>query len=163
MSNFTFNPTPLYRLIENTDFLCCEKSDSNDEAFKESEILSCFNPEDFYKLITVIASSLIDNNVPENLRKTYYFDPSKLYGLIETKSWDKARQRIFEYPEECALWIIKKKKNGTLRWKLLPLHAVLLLKAPVEVILQTLQSFPEAGKIINLKYYIFSNSCSSSN
>ena len=154
MSSFTFSPTPLYRLIEKTDFLCYgsnafnEVSDesSNKKVSEKSDMMSCFNPTDFYKLV---ADKDWDSYrgccIPEKLKMTYYFDPTELYKLIESKNWDEVRLRIVEYPEESAIWITRVKKDGSLRWKMLPLHALLLLKAPTKIILETLKYFPEAG------------------
>ena len=156
MSSFTFSPTPLHRLIEKTDFLCygsnslneASNDESNKEISKKSDMMSCFNPTDFYKLvINKEWESFDDCCIPNKLKRTYYFDPTELYKLIETKSWDEVGQRIAEYPEESAIWITRVKKDGSVRWKLLPLHALLLLKAPTDVMLQTLKFFPEAGKI----------------
>ena len=166
MTTSNFNPTPLYRLIEKTDFLCFDNKDASNEAShkvshevsiessNEAGMMSCFNPKDFYRLIVDKEyAHCSENEVPENLKRTYVFDPTKLYKLIEMKSWDKVMQRVLEYPEEAAIWVTRVKKDGSLRWKMLPLHALILLKAPKEVILRTLQSFPEAGKM--LKFQLF--------
>jgi len=157
MTTSNFKPTPLYRLIEQTDFLCTvNENNTNNEGnsddvskdiFNEANMMCCFNPTDFYKLIVTNEWGYFrENDVPEKLKKTYYFDPTELYKLIETKSWDKVEQRILEYPEEAAIWVTRMKKDGSLKWKMLPLHALLVLKAPTKVILQILQTFTEAAK-----------------
>ena len=159
MTTTNFNPTPLYRLIEKTDFLCSDNEDASkdvsNKVSNDANMMSCFNPTDFYNLIVTNEWSYFkENEVPDKLKKTYYFDPTELYKLIKTKSWEKVKYRISKYPEETAIWVTRMKKDGSLRWKMLPLHALILLKAPAKVILQTLQSFPEAGKVFFFEFVL---------
>merc|ERR1712232_1220353 len=52
--------------------------------------------------------------------------------------------RVEEFPEVATSWITKKRKDGTVRWKLLPLHVVLCIKAPTDVVLPVLNAYPDA-------------------
>jgi len=74
----------------------------------------------------------------------YHFSPTEMFKFIEAKEWDMVKLRVEECPEEAGSWITKRRKNGTIRWKLLPLHALLCIKAPTDVVLPVLNAYPEA-------------------
>jgi len=79
----------------------------------------------------------------------YDYNPTVLYKLIESKQWSAVINRIKLHPEEAAAWVTRRKKDGTIRWKLLPLHAVLCLKAKSEIILAVLDAFPHAASFVD--------------
>ena len=64
----------------------------------------------------------------------YDLNPSKLYKLIEAKDWQASILRTRSHPEEAQTWVMRKEQDGKLRWKLLPLHAALILKSPGDVV-----------------------------
>ena len=71
---------------------------------------------------------------PSPLEVDYDLNPSKLYKLIEAKDWHASIMRTRSNPEEAQTWVMRKEKDGKLRWKLLPLHAALILKSPGDVV-----------------------------
>eukprot|EP00523_Entomoneis_sp_CCMP467_P015044 CAMPEP_0168775842 /NCGR_PEP_ID=MMETSP0725-20121227/5725_1 /TAXON_ID=265536 /ORGANISM="Amphiprora sp., Strain CCMP467" /LENGTH=553 /DNA_ID=CAMNT_0008825493 /DNA_START=58 /DNA_END=1722 /DNA_ORIENTATION=- len=46
---------------------------------------------------------------------------------------------------EAAIWVVRKERDGRLRWRLLPLHAALIFNAPLPVVEILLRTFPEAS------------------
>jgi len=75
----------------------------------------------------------------------YDANPTKLYMLIQEKNWDDAAKRCETHLVDAATWISRREKNGRLRWRLLPLHAAVIFKAPVPVIESLLCSYPRAA------------------
>lgn len=84
------------------------------------------------------------DSMPE---RDYDVNPTPLYSLLQSRSWEQVVDRIDAHPDECKSWIYRK-ENGSvkLRWRLLPLHAAIIFKAPVEVIESILTGFPDAAK-----------------
>lgn len=70
-----------------------------------------------------------------------------LYVLLASWYWDKARARAASHPDEVRTWVqkvdpvIKK-----IRWKVLPLHAAMIFKAPLDVVECLLNEYPAAAK-----------------
>jgi len=73
-------------------------------------------------------------------------NPTDLYLSIQTKNWDKATELAKNDADSCATWVYRKEKNGKLRWRLLPLHAAIIFKAPENSIEALLVSFPDAAQ-----------------
>ena len=48
---------------------------------------------------------------------------------------------------EAACWVVRKERDGRLRWRLLPLHAALIFNAPVTVVEILLRAFPAAATL----------------
>lgn len=74
---------------------------------------------------------------------SYETNPTVLYKLIESKHWDAAVARVQQAEWESGVWVSRHGKDGRLRWKILPLHAAICLKAPKEVLLQLLNAYPQ--------------------
>ena len=68
--------------------------------------------------------------------------PTKLYLFIQQKKWEEAIARARSHSVESRTWITRKEDSGKLRWRLLPLHASLIFKAPEKVIESLLVAFP---------------------
>eukprot|EP00934_Nitzschia_sp_Nitz4_P003671 Nitzschia sp. Nitz4//scaffold10_size219509//93822//95162//NITZ4_001425-RA/size219509-processed-gene-0.74-mRNA-1//1//CDS//3329532911//3661//frame0 len=68
-----------------------------------------------------------------------------LYELLESSQWDKARLRCRTHPEEVQTWIVRRDAGGSVRWKLLPLHAAVIFQAPYAVIEAMLTEYPVAA------------------
>ena len=75
----------------------------------------------------------------------YGKNTTQLYQYIETKKWDDVLRRIQWSKQEVSKWVFRLEKNGSLRWKLLPLHAAIIYSAPMKVIQALLDIFPEAA------------------
>jgi len=73
-----------------------------------------------------------------------YSNSTALFKFIEAKDWSAAKARVEECPDEAGSWITRRGKDGKLRWKILPLHAVLCMKAPKDIVLPLLSAYPEA-------------------
>lgn len=76
----------------------------------------------------------------------YDANPSRLYKFIEAKNWREAVLRCQTNPEEAQTWVMRKEKDGKVRWKLLPLHAALILKSPGEVVDSLLRAYPHGAQ-----------------
>lgn len=71
---------------------------------------------------------------PPPIEVDYDINPTRLYKLIESKDWQGTVDRTRSNPEEAQTWVMRKESDGKLRWKLLPLHAALILKSPGDVV-----------------------------
>jgi len=67
---------------------------------------------------------------------------SQLYSLIQSKKWDEALQQVASAPHEATIWVYRKERDGKIRWRLLPLHAAIIFKAPEKVVESLLLSNP---------------------
>jgi len=79
----------------------------------------------------------------------YNYNPTVLFKLVESKQWKIAKERVEDYPDEAAGWVTRHGKDGKLRWKLLPLHAVLCIKAPKDLVILIIQAFPDACALVD--------------
>ena len=74
-----------------------------------------------------------------------YEHPTALYSFIEKKNLQEAINRCKSNPEECATWIVKKNENE-ITWKLLPIHAAIIMRADETLVTALLESFPGGAK-----------------
>lgn len=84
-------------------------------------------------------------NVSERRIVDYDKNPSALYKALQQKDWKLTMDLVDENPDEVFTWIIRKDKEGMTRWCLLPIHAALIFKAPMHVIVKLLSIYPESG------------------
>jgi ankyrin repeat protein len=77
----------------------------------------------------------------------YDRNPTKLYGYIENKQWDSALRRLHQYPDEAKTWVSRREANGKTRWRLLPLHAVCIFRAPLSFMEALIQAYEEAPQL----------------
>jgi len=84
-------------------------------------------------------------DTPYELECDYDTSATVLYELLESSSWEKARSRCRSHPDEIRTWIIRKDKNGQVRWKLLPLHAAIIFQSPSFVVSALLERYPAAA------------------
>lgn len=73
-----------------------------------------------------------------------------LYKLLESSQWDLALQRCRSHPLEVRTWVQRSsgdspKSSKTIRWKVLPLHAAIVFKAPFLVVEGLLEQHPRAA------------------
>jgi hypothetical protein len=61
---------------------------------------------------------------------------TELYRFIESKDWDGALLRLETTPIEARTWVSRREHGGgtKTRWRLLPLHAVCIFRAPLALI-----------------------------
>lgn len=67
---------------------------------------------------------------------------TQLYEMIESSQWKNACARCHTHPEEVYTWVVRSDANGNIRWKLLPLHAAVIFKAPLSLIEDLLRTHP---------------------
>jgi chromosome segregation ATPase len=76
----------------------------------------------------------------------YDENPTNLYQSIEAKEWDDVVDICEKKPSEATIWIFRNEKSGhNLRWRLLPIHAAIIFRAPDNVIKALLRAFPEGA------------------
>lgn len=103
--------------------------------------------------------------------------PTVLYKTIERRSWDDVLKLLMDVDsdsddddrksnqnshlqdkkskkksrrstkQEASVWVVRKERDGRLRWRLLPLHAALIFNAPLSVIEALLKVFPAAATL----------------
>lgn len=73
-------------------------------------------------------------------------NPTVLYALVQKKLWNEAIARAKSNPNEARAFILRREKDGRIRWRLLPLHAAIVFKAPEEVIEALLTAYPKAAE-----------------
>lgn len=73
-------------------------------------------------------------------------NPTVLYALVQKKLWKEAIARAKSNPEEAEAFIVRKEKDGSTRWRLLPLHAAIVFKAPEGVIEALLTAYPKGAE-----------------
>jgi len=73
-------------------------------------------------------------------------NPTKLYLLIQDKKWDEAARRSSESPPEAYTWVSRRERDGKLRWRLLPLHAAIIFKAPERLVEALLCAYPPGAQ-----------------
>jgi len=73
-------------------------------------------------------------------------NPTVLYALVQKKLWKEAIARAKSNPEEAEAFIVRKEKDGSIRWRLLSLHAAIVFKAPEGVIEALLTAYPKGAE-----------------
>lgn len=73
-------------------------------------------------------------------------NPTVLYALVQKKLWKESIARAKSNPKEARAYITRKEKDGRIRWRLLPLHAAIVFKAPEGVIEALLTAFPKGAE-----------------
>lgn len=81
----------------------------------------------------------------------YDMGPSQLYTFIENKHWESAIERCRTTPSEAKTWISRREKDdpNIIRWRLLPLHATCVFRAPLSLIEALIVAYPEAPSLID--------------
>jgi len=73
-------------------------------------------------------------------------NPTVLYALVQKKLWKETIARAKKSPGEAQAFICRVEKDGRVRWRLLPLHAAIVFKAPEDVVETLLTAFPKAAE-----------------
>lgn len=84
----------------------------------------------------------------ETLECDYDRNPTDLYQAIERKEWNYA-VNLFQSDkvgEESSTWVIRKEVSGKLRWRLLPLHAAIIFRGPLQLVELLLADNPKAAQ-----------------
>jgi len=74
----------------------------------------------------------------------YDLGPTQLYTFIENKHWESAIERSRTTPSEVQTWISRREPEdpNKIRWRLLPLHATCVFRAPLNLIEALLAAYP---------------------
>ena len=85
---------------------------------------------------------------PSSPRRTtfecdYDTNPTELYLAVQRKDWEAAVERAAAVSQEASTWVSRKEADGKLRWRLLPLHAAIIFRAPERAISALLNAFPQ--------------------
>lgn len=94
--------------------------------------------------------SLLDGKGLEN--KNDAWNLGSLFGGSKKKATDDTeltKKRKAELKTQSRTWIVRRERNGTLRWRMLPLHAALAFNAPFEVVLRLYHLYPGAVRCRN--------------
>jgi len=87
-----------------------------------------------------------------DLETDYDVQPTDLYKLVEKRKWDEAIGLLDCLPKYAALgqastWVVRRDpQSGKLRWRLLPLHAVIIFRGPLKVVQALLKAYPGAAQ-----------------
>ncbi|KAL3795734.1 hypothetical protein ACHAW5_007340 [Stephanodiscus triporus] len=81
----------------------------------------------------------------------YDIGPTQLYTYIENKQWDSAIERSRTNPVEVRTWISRREPDdpNRIRWRLLPLHATCVFRAPLSLIEALIAVYPDAPGLID--------------
>ena len=84
-----------------------------------------------------------DDYTPRNTRECDFDkDPSELYLELQKKNWECAIARSETDYVEARTWVVRKEFDRKLRWRLLPVHAAIIFKAPEHVMEALLGAYP---------------------
>jgi ankyrin repeat protein len=73
---------------------------------------------------------------------------TELYQHIENKDWDAALGRLESTPVEAKTWVSRREYGSDkTRWRLLPLHAVCIFRAPLALIEALIEVFPDGPRM----------------
>lgn len=81
----------------------------------------------------------------------YDLGPTQLYTFIENKHWESAIERSRTTPTEVRTWISRREPNdpNKIRWRLLPLHATCVFRAPLNLIEALIAAYPNAPSMMD--------------
>jgi hypothetical protein len=79
-----------------------------------------------------------DRNILEN--------PTDLYVLIQNKKWSESVRYLESHLKEAGTWTYRTDAKGRLVWRLLPIHASIILEAPDKVIESLLAAYPHGAQ-----------------
>ena len=81
----------------------------------------------------------------------YDLGPTQLYTFIENKHWESAIERSRTTPSEVQTWISRREPDdpNKIRWRLLPLHATCVFRAPLSLIEALIVAYPDGPSLID--------------
>ncbi|KAL9184835.1 hypothetical protein ACHAXT_002612 [Thalassiosira profunda] len=81
----------------------------------------------------------------------YDLGPTQLYTFIENKHWESAIERIRTAPNEVQTWISRREPDdpNKIRWRLLPLHATCVFRAPLSLIEALIAAYPQGPGLMD--------------
>ena len=92
--------------------------------------------------------STLTNRFVDEPEADYDEGATALYRNIENKDWDAALQRVSMAPEEAKTWVSRREHDSEkTRWRLLPLHAVCIFRAPLALMEAIIEAYPEGPQM----------------
>lgn len=81
----------------------------------------------------------------------YDLGPTQLYTFIENKHWESAIERSRTTPSEVQTWISRREPDdpNKIRWRLLPLHASCVFRAPLSLLEALIASYPRGPTMMD--------------
>lgn len=72
----------------------------------------------------------------------YDINPTELYQAIESKQWEHAIRLLKSDggngkqsgADQAKVWVVRKERDGKLRWRMMPIHASIIFKAPYGIV-----------------------------
>jgi len=129
--------------------------DGRDDRFSASGLRSQPSPVGSQTGTAVGAGSVVSFNQNQFVRSAsprrpafecdYDTNPTELYLSVQRKDWDGAVERSATCPHEASTWVSRKEADGKLRWRLLPLHAAIIFRAPERAISALLFAFAQGA------------------
>jgi ankyrin repeat protein len=93
-------------------------------------------------------NSTATNRFHDELEADYDGGATALYRSIENKDWDAALHRVSMAPEEAKTWVSRREHDShKTRWRLLPLHAVCIFRAPLALMEALIEAYPEGPQM----------------
>lgn len=91
------------------------------------------------------ASTFVPTGNDEEMICDYDLSVTELYEMLEASQWNSVCSRCQTHPEEVQTWVVRRNADGEIRWKLLPLHAAVIFKAPLALIEDLLTVYPNGA------------------
>jgi ankyrin repeat protein len=125
-------------------FNCSEHEDDNDRSMESHSVFG-----DAYSMKSRSTGSSSAPSMRYDEPEADYDDgATDLYRRIENKDWDGALSRLEVNPIEAKTWVSRREHNSEkTRWRLLPLHAVCIFRAPLALIEGLIQVYPDGPKM----------------
>jgi len=83
---------------------------------------------------------------PTKFECDYDLNASNIFMSLQKKEWENTIKLADESPIEARTWVTRREKGGKLRWRLLPLHAAIIFKAPEKVVESLLAAYPKGAQ-----------------
>lgn len=85
---------------------------------------------DFRSLNSADATDPGDHVIPGPFLRDFDENPTELYRFIQMKRWGRVMEVLQKSPTQAKIWIFRTEEdNVVLRWRLLPLHAALIVSS----------------------------------
>jgi len=94
---------------------------------------------------------VVKNTYQDQPETDYDLGPTQLYTFIENKHWESAIERTRTTPSEVLTWISRREPTNPnqIRWRLLPLHATCVFRAPLSLIEALIVAYPDGPSLID--------------
>jgi hypothetical protein len=73
----------------------------------------------------------------------YDVEKGELFYHLESRNWSEAALVARRCPEQASYWISRKNLDGTLRWRMLPIHSAIIYGAPTDTLQAICAAFPQ--------------------